>query len=133
MLTLFDYSRAFDTVRRPALLVKMVEKQVPEVFVEWTRGWLTNRIGRVRFENTIGRARVMREEVPQGAVLSPLLFITFMNDMLDRFEDDTVVSAYADDLALAVTGSNKEDLEIRMQGEVDKVVEWNERAEWFES
>ena len=94
--------------------------------MEWTRGWLTNRIGRVRFENIIGGARVMREEVPQGAVLSPLLFITFMDDMLDRFEDDTVVSAYADDLALAVTGSNKEDLEIRMQGEVDKVVEWNE-------
>ena len=129
LLTLFDYSRAFFTVRRSALLTKMVDKQVPEAFVEWTRRWLTNRIGRVRIENTIGRERVMREGVTQGAELSPLLFITFLDDMWDRFEDDTMVSAYADDLALAMTDSNKEDLENRMQGEVDKLAE----AEWFES
>ena len=30
LLTLFDYSRAFDTVRRGALLEKMVRKEVPE-------------------------------------------------------------------------------------------------------
>ena len=107
--------------------MKMVEKQVPEAFVEWTRGWLTNRIGRVRIENTIGRAREMREGVSQGAVLFHLLFITFLDDMLGRFEDDTMGSAYADALALAVTGSSKEDLEYRMQREVDRVVEWSEQ------
>ena len=37
-----------------------------------------------------------------GAVLSPLLFITFLDYMLVKFEDNTMVSAYADDLALAV-------------------------------
>ena len=50
MLTLFDYRSAFFMVRRFALLTKMVDKQVPEAFVEWTRRLLTNRIGRVRIE-----------------------------------------------------------------------------------
>ena len=70
----------------------------------------------------------MKEGVPQGAVLSPLLFITFLDDLLQQFEEGTLVSAYADDLALAVGGSRKEDLEERMQREEDKVVEWSSRS-----
>ena len=67
----------------------------------------------------------MKEGVPQEAVLSPLLFIIFLDDLLQQFEEGTLVSAYADDLALVVGGSRKEDLEERMQREVDKVVEWS--------
>ena len=107
LLTLFDYSRAFDTVRRSALLKKMLKKEVPETFVSWVRSWLSNRIARVRVEDSRSRARVMREGVPQGAVLSPLLFITFLNDLLYGFTPDTLVSSYADDLVLAVSGNPK--------------------------
>ena len=54
LLTLFDYSRAFDTVRRGALFEKMVRKEVPETYVEWIRGWLTNRMARVRIDGVMG-------------------------------------------------------------------------------
>ena len=67
----------------------------------------------------------MREGVPQEAVLSPLLFIAFLDDLLYGFAPDTLVSAYADDLALAVSGNRKEETERRMQTEVDKVVRWS--------
>ena len=39
-----------------------------------------------------------------------------------------MVSAYADDLALACRGSKKEDVALRMQAEVDKVVNWSQQA-----
>ena len=84
--TLFDYSRVFDTVRRSALLEKMLKKGVPETFVSWVRSWLSNRIARVRVDSR-SRVRVMREGVLQGAVQSPLLFITFLDELLYGFED----------------------------------------------
>ena len=39
-----------------------------------------------------------------------------------------MVSAYADDLALACHGRKKEDVALRMQAEVDKVVSWSQPA-----
>ena len=126
LLTLFDYSRAFDTVRRSALLLKMIEKEVPLAFVRWVRAWFANRTARVRVEDTLSRSRVFREGVPQGSVLSPLLFITFIDDLLGRFDEATLVSAYADDLALAVSSSVKEETVGRMQEEVAVVERWSE-------
>ena len=39
-----------------------------------------------------------------------------------------MVSAYADDLALACRGRKKEDVALRMQAKVDKVVSWRQQA-----
>ena len=103
----------------------MVDKEVPESFIAWTRSWLSNRTARVRVGDEVGRTRVLREGVPQGAVLSPLLFIIFIDDLMGRFKEDTLVSAYADDLALAVSNSSKEEAESCMQDEVDRVARWS--------
>ena len=65
---------------------------------------------------------------PQGSVLSPLLFVLYINDLLGNFSESTMVSAYADDLALACRGRKKEDVALRMQAEVDKVASWSQQA-----
>ena len=64
----------------------------------------------------------------QGSVLSPLLFVLYINDLLGNFSKSTMVGAYADDLALACCGRKKEDVALRMQAEVDKVVSWSQQA-----
>ena len=125
VVTTFDFSKAYDTVWRTGLYTKMVQMGIPLRFVQWTSSWLDNRIARVRVNGSTGRSRTFKEGLPQGAVLSPLLFITYSNDLLDSFDDATLVSAFADDLALACKGRRKEDVEMRMQPEVDKVAEWS--------
>ena len=52
----------------------------------------------------------------------------YINDLLGNFSESTMVSAYADDLALASRGRKKEDVALRMQAEVDKVVSWSQQA-----
>ena len=101
---------------------KMLKKEVPETFVSWVSYWFSNSIARVRVQDFNSRARVMREGVPQRTVLSPLPFITLLDDLLHGFAPNTLVTAYADDMALAVSGNPRVELERRMQGEVDNVV-----------
>ena len=125
---LFDYSKAYDTVWRTGLLQKMLDIGVPLRFVQWTTAWLTNCIARVQLNGVTGRCRTFKEGLPQGSVLSPLLFVLYINDLLGNFSESTMVSAYADDLALACRGRKKEDVALKMQAEVDKVVSWIRQA-----
>ena len=71
---------------------------------------------------------MFREGLPQGAVLSPLLFITFVDELLAVFEEGTFVSAYADDLALATSSHKKEVAAEKMKTEVNKVEAWSRRS-----
>ena len=125
---LFDYSKAYDTVWRTGLLHTMLYIEVPLCFVQWTTAWLTNRIARVHLNRVTGRCRTFKEELAQGSVLSPLLFVLYINDVLWNFSESTMVSAYAYDLAQAFRGRKKEDVALRMQAEVDKVVSWSQQA-----
>ena len=49
----------------------------------------------------------------------------YINDLLMQFEDTTLVSAYADDLAIACSGRSKIDMTKKLQKEVDEVVKWS--------
>ena len=104
---LFDYSKAYDTVWRTGLLEKMFDIGVQLRFVQWTTAWLTNRIARVQLNGVTRRCRTFKEGPPQGSVLSPLLFVIYINDFLGNFSESAMVSAYADDLALACRGRKK--------------------------
>ena len=128
VLMLFDYSKACDTVWRTGLLQKMLDIGIPLRSMQWTTAWLTNRIARVQLNGVTGRCRTFKEGLPQGSVLSPLLFVLYINDLLGNFSESTMVSAYADDLALACRGRQKEDVALRMQAEVDKVVSRSQQA-----
>ena len=106
----------------------MLDIGVPLRFVQWTTAWLTNRIACFQLNGVTGRCRTFKEGLLQGSVLSPLLFVLNINDLLGNFSESTMVSAYADDLALACRGRKKEDVALRMQAEVDKVVSWSQQA-----
>ena len=128
VLILFDYSKAYDTVWRTGLLQKMLDIGVPLRFVQWTTAWLTNRIARVQLNGVNGRCCSFKEGLPQGSVLSPLLFVLHINDLNGNFSESTMVSANTDYLALACRRRKKEDVALRMQAEVDKVVSWSQQA-----
>ena len=75
--------------------------------------------------DSVSRPRVFRDGVPQRVVLSPVVFVIYLNDLLGRFSGDTFASAYADDLAVACSNKSKEQAQMDMQREVDLVRDWS--------
>ena len=81
VLVMLDYSKAYDKVWQQRLLLSMEEKGVPMKFLKWIDAFLANRLARVRFQDATSKVRVMRQGLPQGAVLSPLLFLLFIDNL----------------------------------------------------
>lgn len=67
VLTLIDYSKAYDRVWRDALLLKMHQKGVPAHLVKWIQAWLANRVNWVTFEGEKSKNKLSsRNAFPKG-------------------------------------------------------------------
>ena len=74
VMALIDYSRAYDKVWQDALLFKMQQMGVPTKMLRWVQVWLSNRLTWVTFDGEKSKTVILKQGVPQGSVLSPLLF-----------------------------------------------------------
>ena len=130
-LLLYDFERAFDRVWRDGLLLKLVEAGVSRPVVRWVQEWLKNRLAWVKVDGVRSKGRRFAQGLPQGSVLSPLLFLVYVNDLVERLATEVEVSAFADDLAVWVSGRTVEGGRRRLQWANDVVAEWSE--EWLMS
>jgi ribonuclease HI len=125
VLALLDFSKAYDTVWRADLLGALLSSGIPAHYVWWIRGFLTNRMARVRLNGAMSGPRLFRQGLPQGSVLSPLLFLFYINSLRDRLPAGIEVSFYADDVAIWAGHPKKEVAASLVEAGVQTVLMWS--------
>ena len=102
VMALFDYSKAYDRTWRELLILKLVKMGVPLQMVRWINAFLRTRTAEVMVNGVLSKRVRMKQGLPQGAVLSPLLFLLFINDLVDAIPEGVECSLFADDVASTV-------------------------------
>lgn len=101
-----DLSKAFDTVSVPTLLNKLEAIGVRGIAYRIFESFLSDRIQCVKLGNYLSNDQPMGFGVPQGSLLSPLLFSIYVNELCNLTHPSTRIVTYADDTAIITYGHN---------------------------
>ncbi len=89
------------------------------------RDFLSNRTARVQINGERGDSAPLRQGLPQGAVLPPLLFLLFINDLRSVVPATVKVALFTDDVSLISSHHNKLVAEKELQRAVTAVRKWS--------
>ena len=96
-----DFEKASDSVSHDKLLCKLRSYNITGDLFSWLQSFLSNRSQCVRIDHCTSDFITVTSRVPQGSVLGPTLFLLYINDLVDCFDDlDCVCKLYADDAKL---------------------------------
>lgn len=110
-----DMQRAFDTVWHDGLRYKLTNLGLPPQITRWISDFLRDRTAQVKMNQQLSAPLTIKGGVPQGTVLSPILYNLFVADIptprqtnvqLGQFADDTIYIAIARTITLATRRMN---------------------------
>ncbi|UYV80563.1 hypothetical protein LAZ67_19000691 [Cordylochernes scorpioides] len=103
-----DMTSDFDRVWREKLREKLNNIGVRGKTLIWIADFLRGRKLKVRVNGEFSKEGRTWAGVTQGSVLSPLLYLLYINDIHPYLTEDTKVACYADDIAIWHTSSSIE-------------------------
>lgn len=98
VLVLIDFSNAFNAVDHDWLLAILPRLKFSQTSIEWFSSYLHYRRQAIRHDHKLSEWNELDAGVPQGGVLSPLLFSLFINLLSPHLHSN--YHMYADDLQL---------------------------------
>lgn len=120
-----DIEKAFDKIWHNAVIYKLHTNGVPEHLTKLIQKFLQGRQFRVKLENQKSTWRPSAAGVPQGSLLSPILFNIYAADI--PRPEGTIMGLYADDLVLMATDRNTNFATRILQNGINEIEEWYNR------
>ena len=119
----FDFAKAFDTVPHRRLLWKLAAYGIKGKLLDWITKFLTDRNQVVVINGTESENARVVSGIPQGTVLGPLLFVIYINDLLDNVKSNGLL--FADDTKIFRSITCKEDA-LSLQADIHTMENWSD-------
>ena len=118
-----DFSKAFDSISHPLLLKKLQGIGINYMALNLFKDFLTNRQQRVVIDGQASSWSLVKQGVPQGSLLGPLLFSIYTNDMPSIISNSSI-NMYADDTALYASDVNTAVAAKRVTDDLSAIHKW---------
>ena len=118
-----DFSSAFNTIQPHLIIQKLSEMKIHNQILTWVSNFLRGRVQYVEINGKHSRNITTNTGVPQGCVISPILFTTYTNDCTNS-NNNTPLIKFADDTA--ILGLITNNCEYHYRSEINNFVGWCE-------
>ena len=127
MLAVFvDLFKAFDRVWKEGLLLSCFKLMCLKSCTNGSRAIYSTE-QQVKLDNTLSQQMKMREGVSQGGVVSPTLFLVYINGLVPSLPRCVSNTLHADDLAIWSSETSAGTATFRIQTAINKVAEWTDK------
>ena len=117
-----DLRKAFDSVPHDLLVLKLEAHGIMGRNIRWLQNYLSYRHQSVIVNGKSSQPILIESGVPQGGVLSGLLFNIYINDMPSKFEYARTY-LYADDAKIYAPIPDSESI-VKVQKDLDSLATW---------
>ena len=121
---IMDFAKAFDKVSHWRLAIKLKNYGVTGQVHKWIVDFLHQSSQRVVCKGDHSKRAPVHSGVPQGSVIGPILFLIYINDLLE--EVNATVRLFADDTIMYMAMSGPGD-STSLQQDLDRLAAWEER------
>ena len=117
-----DVSKAFDRVWHKGLLCKLKAAGISGSLLSWFSSYLSGRRQRVVLPGTHSDWNYIQAGVPQGSILGPLLFLLYINDIVNDIGSN--IRLFADDTSLFLVVENPDTAAETLNSDLEKISQW---------
>ena len=123
-VVLLDLRKAFDLINHKILLAKLQHYCIGHNTIQLLQSYLSDRTQHVLFKGASSEPRQVRTGVPQGSIVGPLLFLTYMNDMPVCLSESSSLDMFADDSTLTAAAKTTSQIQNMLNNDMNKVTKW---------
>ncbi|XP_008201458.2 probable RNA-directed DNA polymerase from transposon BS [Tribolium castaneum] len=122
-----DVERAFDRVWHDGLIQKFLSHNINLNFIKLIDSFLSNRSCKVKVQNSFSYPVPLLSGVPQGSVLSPILYIFYSSDFPVSDLHQTKTRFFADDTALWTSRTTAASASRTLQPLLNQISTWTRK------
>lgn len=118
-----DLRRAFETVDRDRMLMKLGAYGVRNTEAKWFESYMQNMRQRTKYKDAMSNEININIGIPQGTALSVVLFNSYINDIVNVPKNGKI-KLFADDTEIEATGKSIEEATSKLNEDLKLINEW---------
>ena len=126
----FDVKGAYNGVCKERMLQRMKARGIPEKLLQWIEAFCSGRTASIQINGQVSEAGSLPQAgLPQGSPLSPILFLFFNADLVQRqINSQGGAIAFVDDFNAWVTGPTAQSNRAGIETIINEALDWERRS-----